>query len=88
MNKNKLLGNTSSNLHIRFSGKDVGENALNGHPFDWQFSIGFLMVHIPSVDISAETKVGDLDVLVVSHQKNITTSQISVNDPVLFQILL
>lgn len=62
--------------------------ALNGHPFDWQFPIGFLMVYIPRVNVSTQPEITYLTVLVVAHQKNVSTSKISVNDPVFLQIFL
>ena len=66
----------------------MSEDGLYRHPFNWKFPIWLLMINIPGIDISTQSKVRDLYLFVVPHEKTITTRQITMHYSVLLQILL
>ena len=70
---------TYSNLHITLGGVDLIKDGFHRHPLHRQSPWGLLEVDIGLVDVSSETKVRDLDDVIVTH-KYVSSGQISVDE--------
>ena len=84
-NSSNLPECDSKGPHIKGSGELASCDALNGHPLDGQSATGLL--HINLLNLPRETKVSDLQELVLSNE-DITASQVTVNNIQTGQILL
>jgi hypothetical protein len=54
------------------------EQSLRGHPFHGQSAVGCFAVIIMTVDVPCETKIGNLQNVIITHQ-HISGSQIAVD---------
>ena len=75
------------NLHVAFCREHLIVNGFWWHPFDWQFSVPFRVVHSPSVHVTRQSKVGYFDYLAFTNE-DISRRKVTVDESFPWQKLL
>ena len=86
LRKYKRIG--LSCLHVGLRGEDEVENSLRRHPFQGKFAPAASDVHAVIVDVPRQPEIADLDRGVVGPNQDVTSGQITMNEPLLTEKLL